>query len=61
MSQQLAELESERLQSMLAALDRIKAAGARPDDVALLAKELGVSQWMNTRHGLPTTTERNEI
>lgn len=49
MSQQQAEAESERLQQTLEALDRIKQAGAQPDDVELLAKELGVANYMKTQ------------
>lgn len=39
-------LEEERLERVLEALERIKKAGAKPDDVELLAKELGVSQFI---------------
>lgn len=53
--QQLAELESERLQTTLEVLERIRKAGAKPDDVELLARELGVLPWID---GLKTTTER---
>lgn len=57
MSQQQAELGQERLRSTLEALERIRKAGAKSDDVELLAKELGVSQWMrDNERGLKNTT-----
>lgn len=48
MSQQLAELERERLQAMLEALERIKLV-AKPDDVELLARELGITHFMKSK------------
>lgn len=42
------QLDQERLEMTLDALERIREAGARPDDIDLLARELGVWQWMKT-------------
>lgn len=54
----MASLEQERMETILASLERIQQAGAKQQDVELLARELGVFQWMN---GSTTTTERKAL
>lgn len=46
MSRQQQETEQQRLQETLEALERIRQDGAKERDVELLARELGVYQWI---------------
>lgn len=49
----LAELGQERLQLTLEALDRMRKAGAKQDDIELLARELGVFNYMKGKQHEP--------
>jgi len=54
------ELDAERLQRTLETLDRVQAGEANDEDVAFLAAELGVSEWMQKpSRGYATTSSTN--